>query len=456
MTGAAVVDSPHAFQMIRDLFVELYLHPQDGKLPSHNMKLVWQSLAVCRAALEIHHGDKMSGKQIHIKMWDKYMSWSNIICDEDDCGMKINEKPNYLSKQWFMTSDAKHKKPYVEGAVTGKKFWKKWGTVKSSIINSDNLVVKRTIASMPGGALPSGTDWGLFLTRLIYNLYMEKEKMKPKKADTDDDKKADTDNDNNYGNEAGIDEIGGSVAKKAGLSMYCADEPDPKDNSEGSVGSHGVGSHGSGNDANDESEPNNSGECHNDDDDDDDEHDEPTAPDTFFPATLLVVLTIGVLSDECDTMLNHAVDRGEVDESNLVTVPSRAQCRESAVLDLPSAASVASGVSTPSSLPLSIERLKARAAYNEAYKEVNNKKNELGTKRLKVLEDELDIKRKEVQARQDEVKLAGLAALYKDLRQDLSDAKESGDADDIRNIKMEMMLVQKQRRELMVTSTVPE
>ena len=76
-----------------------------GKLPSHNMKLAWQTLAVCRAALEIHHGDKMFSKQLHAKMWDKYVSWTKIICDEDDCGLKINEKPYCLSESWFLTSD---------------------------------------------------------------------------------------------------------------------------------------------------------------------------------------------------------------------------------------------------------------------------------------------------------------------------------------------------------------
>ena len=150
------------------------------------MKLAWQMLAMCKAALEIHHGDKMSAKQIHVKMWDKYVAWANIIRDEADCGIKINEKPDYLSEVWFMTADAKHQKPYVKGTVSGKRFWKKWGIVKSTIINSDNHVVKRTIASMPGGALPSGTDWSIFFTRLIYNMYIEKEKMKPKKVDTDD------------------------------------------------------------------------------------------------------------------------------------------------------------------------------------------------------------------------------------------------------------------------------
>ena len=61
--------------MIRDLFVDKYLNLQMGKLPSHNMKLAWQTLAVCRAALEIHHGDKMFNKQLYTKMWDKYVSW---------------------------------------------------------------------------------------------------------------------------------------------------------------------------------------------------------------------------------------------------------------------------------------------------------------------------------------------------------------------------------------------
>ncbi len=87
----------------------------------------------------------MCSKEIHATLWDKYISWTKIICDEDDCAVKINGKSEYLTEQLFLMSDAKHKKPYVTGAVTGKRFWKKWGTVKSAIINSDNHVVKRTV-----------------------------------------------------------------------------------------------------------------------------------------------------------------------------------------------------------------------------------------------------------------------------------------------------------------------
>ena len=80
---------------------------------------------------------------------------------------------------------------------------------------------------------------------------------------------------------------------------------------------------------------------------------------------------MGVLSEDCDTLLNHAIDRGDVEESNLVAVPSRAQCQASALTDLSPAASLASTVSSPSNVSSSIEGLRARASYNKAYKEAN-------------------------------------------------------------------------------------
>lgn len=54
----------------------------------------------------------------------------------------------------------------------------KWGTVKSSIINSDTHVFKKTISRILGAALPSGTDVNVFLVRLIYNFHSEKMKGK--------------------------------------------------------------------------------------------------------------------------------------------------------------------------------------------------------------------------------------------------------------------------------------
>ena len=105
MTGAAVVNSPHAFMSIRNFFVSKYLTPELGKLPTRNMKLAWQILVMFNAALEIHHGDKMVSKEIYAKMWDKYTSWAKGICVEGDAGVKIDAKTDYLSEQYFLTSD---------------------------------------------------------------------------------------------------------------------------------------------------------------------------------------------------------------------------------------------------------------------------------------------------------------------------------------------------------------
>ena len=54
---------------------------------------------------------------------------------------------------------------------------------------------------MPGSALPSGTDVGLFLIRLVFNFYIEKVKAKKSANDIN----IDCDDD------AGINEIGGST-----------------------------------------------------------------------------------------------------------------------------------------------------------------------------------------------------------------------------------------------------
>ena len=98
MTGTAIVNSLHAFQSIRNLFIGKYLTLELGKPPSHNMKLACQTLALCRAVLEIHYGDKMASKLIHAKLWDKYVSWTKIICNEGDAGVKIDEKPKKIDQ----------------------------------------------------------------------------------------------------------------------------------------------------------------------------------------------------------------------------------------------------------------------------------------------------------------------------------------------------------------------
>ena len=63
-----------------------------------------------------------------------------------------------------------------------------------------------------------------------------------------------------------------------------------------------------------------------------------------------------------------------------------------------------SGMSSSANTTLSIDRLNAKASYNEAYKKANQQKNELSVKRLRMYEEDLDIECVKVKARQDEIK----------------------------------------------------
>ena len=112
-------------------------------------------------------------------------------------------------------------------------------------------------------------------------------------------------------------------------------------------------------------------------------------------------------------------------------------------MDQPATASLVSDMSSPVNLASSIDRLKTKASYNGTYKGANQQKNELGVKRLRMYEEELEIKHFEVKARKDEVKLRGLEVLYNDLRQDLKDAREMNPAEDTKMTREETQKVQK-------------
>ena len=123
-----------------------------------------------------------------------------------------------------------------------------------------------------------------------------------------------------------------------------------------------------------------------------------------------------------------------------------------------------SALSSPDilSTSTSIERLREKAAYNEAYKEANQRRIDLGEKRLRISEEELLLKMAEVTARQDEVKARqdevearksdvryqNLQRYYSDLRHDLVDARKYKDYDEMTRIKLEMQNVQKMRGSL--------
>ena len=168
---------------------------------------------------------------------------------------------------------------------------------------------------------------------------------------------------------------------------------------------------------------------------------EPSAPNTFFPSNLLVVLTMGVLSENCVATLNYVSDE-ETNSTGKASIPSRANIREDGFTDQ---ASIVSELTPTKSI---LARLKERAGYNEEYKLAHAARHELGIKRLKMEEESLDLKKVEINARKMEVDSAHLNLLYHDLREDSKESKEDNDMDKVKRIKEDMQKVQQQRLHL--------
>ena len=95
--------------------------------------------------------------------------------------------------------------------------WKRWLKVRKEIRDRDNHAIKKVIARMPGGALPSGTDFSLFLDRVIYGLYIAKEAKEGPAAtpnDVDNDhERADAKSSDDEGN-AESNGIGGPLRRR--------------------------------------------------------------------------------------------------------------------------------------------------------------------------------------------------------------------------------------------------
>ena len=98
MTGVAVVTSPHACDQLRDIFIKEYLDES-----SFSVKTAWQTLAMCKAAIEITSGDKRSTNKIHSDMIVKYQRWSNLICSDAETVLNLHNPPEYLQPALFMT-----------------------------------------------------------------------------------------------------------------------------------------------------------------------------------------------------------------------------------------------------------------------------------------------------------------------------------------------------------------
>jgi hypothetical protein len=66
----------------------------------------------------------------------------------------------------FLTSDASNQKLRAHNKEENTKLWRQWILAKSAITNFNNIAVKKAISRMPGKALPSGSDFSLFLERV--------------------------------------------------------------------------------------------------------------------------------------------------------------------------------------------------------------------------------------------------------------------------------------------------
>ena len=133
--------------------------------------MAWHALFVCKATIEISEGDKIRVQEIHEGMVVKYKKWACQLLQLDE--VVFGELPVYVKERFLITYDAKEKK--FDQVSHGKSLWKKWHRIKKDILNRDNNTVKKAIAKMPNGALPSGTDFSIFLDRVTYELYLVKE-----------------------------------------------------------------------------------------------------------------------------------------------------------------------------------------------------------------------------------------------------------------------------------------
>ena len=179
----------------------------------------------------------------------------------------------------------------------------------------------------------------------------------------------------------------------------------------------------------------------------DDEHEEDKAPKGFLPPLLLIILTMGVLSTECEGALDY-VGSSTVRDEHRVKAPSRAEIREENLSDATSSLS-----STPYKDP--IARLKEHASFNEAYARVQDTKNEIAKTKLEMEREmvgmkkkEIDAHSREVTAREKEVKEAHLHSLYVDFRDDLKFALEINDVEEAARIREEMKRVKRRRLDL--------
>ena len=438
MTGVANVTSEVAFDALQAQFIERLHAP---KCTQH-LKSVWQNVCICKAAIEITMGNKQKLVDLQKDIYKKYKKWVSLLLEP---GMlAIGDLPGYVTENMMLSCDVGEKKFYIQPKA-GVTLWKKWLKLRKEILNRDNHAIKKAIAKMPGCALPSGTDFSVFLDRVVYELFLAKEGTKVG-SEGNDNKDEDVEGSEGSGDkdddvEESVEDAGDSsdsidnLSENANQNMI--EEVSEK---EGEV-----------------IDKCNGGEV-------DEDHLEPKAPKSFIPTNLLAILIVGVLSKECEPCINYV---GEMeDEKKTAKIPTRNDIRLAGLND---------GLSTPlkvtdSTRPDGLTRLKHHADYNVVYKEAAQAKDELGRKRLKMDEElskaqmatmkqeatarekEVAAREKEVETRAKETQAVLLEKMYRDLRDEFKDAKQDNDEEEVRRIKEELAHIKKLRIELVSNS----
>ena len=405
-------------------------------------KAAWHHLCLVKAGVEVYTGGKLTAEGQHTKLRECYDRWARSIMTEDNT-LGVLSVPSYVTEKMFLTSDANNRKLRAHNKEENKKLWRQWILAKSAITNFDNIAVKKAISRMPGKALPSGSDFSLFLERLKYELHCVRSLSARNKAMV----------------------IGGSAAKEADSPNLMLDPATENEdavlgdgtNEEVAAGGLGAYTRSTSDDEEDEEMEEDLAVRGEDDDDNvEDDSDEPRAPKDYCPPRLLVIMTIGVLSTDTEAVLGYVDD--DPDGEGTALVPSRISVRNDAVLEAAAGVLVSTSASTP--VRSAVGRLADRAKYTDAYKEAMAQQVELGTRELVLQEKgfslqereasakerEASAKEKEVATRDREVTENSLRSIYDDLRRDLRDAKDDDeDIEEIQRIKDEMKSVKKRR-----------
>ena len=101
MTGAASVESKHAFETIKLLFAKEMLV---GSM-TQSKKAVWHNFCLAKAGVEVFKGGKMKKADQATKLQEYYDRWARHVCSEDGVAGITFELPDYVTMKMFMTKD---------------------------------------------------------------------------------------------------------------------------------------------------------------------------------------------------------------------------------------------------------------------------------------------------------------------------------------------------------------